>query len=200
MKCDTQNDYILEDDRVLLRPLEKNDLKHLLPFAINEPNLWTYSLISGAGKSGIENYIDQALQARQKEQAYPFIIWDKQRQQYAGSTRFYDIQKAHSTFQLGFTWYGQEFQGTGLNQHCKYLLLSFAFDTMEVARVEFRADYRNKRSIAAMKNIGCTEEGVLRSNCADPNGGRRDSIVLSILKDEWNGGIKARLKAKLKDV
>jgi len=76
-------------------------------------------------------------------------------------------------------------------------LLEFAFEKMEVCRVEFRADLRNKRSIAAMKSIGCTEEGILRSNgyCAD--GSRRDSIVLSIIKEEWFDHAKANLFKKL---
>jgi len=61
-------------------------------------------------------------------------------------------------------------------------------------RVEFRADYENKRSISAMKSIGCKEEGVLRSNGFKADGTRRDSIVLSILKEEWNYKIKNELK------
>jgi RimJ/RimL family protein N-acetyltransferase len=48
-----------------------------------------------------------------------------------------------------------------------------------------------------MKSIGCTEEGILRSNgyCAD--GSRRDSIVLSIIKEEWFDHAKANLFKKL---
>jgi RimJ/RimL family protein N-acetyltransferase len=76
------------------------------------------------------------------------------------------------------------------------LLLQFAFETLDLDRVEFRADAKNARSIAAMKSIGCTVEGILRNNCAAPNG-RRDSIVLSILKDEWFGGVKENLKSKI---
>ena len=64
-------------------------------------------------------------------------------------------------------------------------------------RVEFRADNKNEKSIAAMKSIGCVVDGVLRSNSITAEGGRRDSIVLSILKDEWNGSVKNGLIAKL---
>ena len=63
---------------------------------------------------------------------------------------------------LGYTWYGTEFQRTGLNRNCKYLLLYYAFDMLGVDRVEFRADLRNVKSIQAMKQIGCTQEGILR--------------------------------------
>ena len=74
------------------------------------------------------------------------------------------------------------------------MLLEFAFDVLKMERVEFRADNKNQRSVNAMKSIGCVVEGVLRSNMYKPNGERRDSIVLSILKDEWNSILKQQLK------
>ena len=132
------------------------------------------------------------------EKMYPFIVWDKRTGEYAGSTRFYDINLPFKTLQLGYTWYGERFRGTGLNKHCKYLLLEFAFETMDMLRVEFRADNTNLRSIAAMKSIGCKVEGVLRQDVPKVTGGRRDSIVLSILKEEWLNEVKHNLKAQLK--
>lgn len=191
------NDYILEDERVLLRPLEEHDYELLLPFALNEPELWTYSLVSPAGALGMQSYIKQALKAREEEKEYPFIVYDKQAAQYAGCTRFYDIQLQYKTLQLGYTWYGTAFQQTGLNRHCKYLLLSFAFEDMGIERVEFRADNNNAKSVAAMKAIGCTVEGILRSHMPTYNDTRRDSIVLSILKEEWFGRVKEALKRKM---
>lgn len=190
--------YILEDERVVLRPLISDDFNNLLSFAMNEPELWKFSLISGSGEAGLINYIKIALEGRDAHREYPFIVYDKQKAAYAGSTRFYDIQLNQKTLQLGYTWYGSAFQGTGLNKHCKYLLLDFAFDKMQMERVEFRADNNNKRSIAAMKSIGCIEEGVLRSNTIKQDGNRRDSIVLSILKAEWETEVKDRLLTAMK--
>ena len=69
---------------------------------------------------------------------------------------------------------------------------------MQLERVEFRADNDNKRSIAALKKIGCTVEGVLRNHMPKPNGGRRDSIILSILKEDWINTLREKLKAQLK--
>ena len=189
--------YMLEDDMVLLRPLQSSDFEHLKNFAIYEPDLWMYSLKNVAGEENMKQYIQEALTARTNEKEFPFIVFDKRTQQYAGCTRFYDIQLSHKTLQLGYTWYGKKFQGTGLNKHCKYLLLQFAFEKMEMERVEFRADNRNNTSIAAMKNIGCTVEGVLRQNLLLPNGTRRDSIILSILRNEWEKYVKEKLKNKL---
>lgn len=195
-QLDFAHDYILENDRVLLRPLQPEDLDVLKEFSLNEPELWTYSLVSGAGVENLQAYMRAAFADKVKETAYPFIVFDKRTQRFVGSTRFYDYQPKHNTVQLGYTWYGKEAQGTGLNKNCKFLLLQFAFEELGLDRVEFRADNNNKRSIAAMKSIGCTIEGVLRSNCASPTG-RRDSIVLSILKGEWFSHVKENLSQKL---
>jgi len=188
---------ILEDERVLLRPLEANDIEFLLPFAIHEPDTWQYSLTSPAGEEGMRKYIDTTLEQRKQKNEYPFIIFDKIANTYAGSSRFYDIQLNNLTVQLGYTWYGKKFRRTGLNRHCKLLMLTYAFEKWGMERVEFRADARNEKSINAMKGIGCTVEGILRSNSVIEGGGRRDSIILSILKDEWFNGVKERLVKKI---
>ena len=194
---DFDADYTLENEVVQLRPLNSSDLTKLLPFALNEPELWTYSMISAAGEDGMTNYVEQAIAERESHKQYPFIVYDKRVGHYAGCTRYYDIQLSGQTLQLGYTWYGNQFQRTGLNRHCKYLLLQFAFEHMNMQRVEFRADNNNHRSIAAMKAIGCHEEGILRSNGKRPDGSRRDSIVLSILRNEWLNSVKASLNNKI---
>jgi RimJ/RimL family protein N-acetyltransferase len=190
-------DLVLENERVAMRPLKKEDLELLLPFAEQEPTIWMYSAVSAAGKKGMLNYIEFALRQMDNQKELPFIIFDKQANAYAGSSRFYEIELSFSTTQLGYTWYGKNFQRTGLNRHCKWLMLSYAFEEWGMERVEFRADNRNERSIQSMKNIGCKVEGVLRSNMTSIGGGRRDSIVLSILKKEWFDSVKKNLQDKI---
>lgn len=194
---DFTNDLILENDNVLLRPLRISDFVNLIQFSIEEPELWQFSVASAAGAENLQQYLKQCEKARVEHKEYPFIVFDKKKNAFAGSTRFYDIQPKYKTLQLGYTWYGKEFQGTGLNKNCKYLLLKFAFENWDVERVEFRADNDNHKSIAAMKSIGCKIEGILRSHMPKPTGGRRDSIVLSILKDEWHREVKTMLQKKI---
>lgn len=196
-KLDFNKEYILENDVVQLRPLTPDDFENLSQFSINEPNLWTYSLLPADGLENLKIYMDAAFKSKAAQKSYPFIVFDKRTNSYAGSTRFYDYQEGNNTIQLGYTWYGKDFQGTGLNKNCKLLLLQFAFETLGLDRVEFRADNTNEISIAAMKSIGCTVEGVLRSNCKSATG-RRNSIVLGILKDEWFDKVKESLLNKIK--
>lgn len=193
-----QQDIILENERVLLRPLKENDFENLLPFSLHEPEIWKYGLVTAAGEDNLRSYISTAVKNLQDQNEYPFIVFDKQANAYAGSTRFYDIQQAFLTTQLGYTWYGRNFQRTGLNRNCKLLLLTFVFEKWELERLEFRADANNQRSIAAMKAIGCIEEGILRNHMPTAQGFRRDSIILSILKNEWFGGVKELLQRSIR--
>ena len=197
ISLDFDTNFTLENERARLEPLKESHFQHLLHFSENEPELWKYALTPAAGAAQLKNYIHLALESRKDKDSYPFVVFDKATNAYAGSTRFYDFKNIHQSVQMGYTWYGKDFQGTGLNSHCKLLLLAYAFETLELERVEFRADANNARSIRAMKSFGCKEEGILRSNCASPTG-RRDSIVLSILKNEWTSGIKDKLVTKLK--
>ncbi|WP_316821380.1 GNAT family protein [Pedobacter gandavensis] len=194
---DPETDYILEDEQALLRPLQISDFENLKTFAINEPELWTYSLQHAGTEPAMKQYIEKALIAKEKGLAYPFIVFDKLKQRYAGTTRLYDIDLSNKCLSLGYTWYGKEFQGTGLNKHCKFLLFEFVFEQMGMERVEFRLDSQNERSMRAIKGLGCSFEGVLRSNGYRPDGTRRDSAILSMLREEWYAGKKELLKNKL---
>jgi RimJ/RimL family protein N-acetyltransferase len=93
----TPNNIVLEDERVKLRPLELSDYEHLLPFSINEPDTWFYSLVGADGPDNLKNYISIAIANREKGMEYPFIVFDKLAQEYAGSTRFYDINQNFKT-------------------------------------------------------------------------------------------------------
>jgi len=194
---DFDHDYILEDERVRLRPLHSLDATELAVYVSTQPEIWTYSLVAINEVADLQGYINTAIESRKNKTAYPFIVFDKQLNKYVGTTRLYDVQLNFETTQLGYTWYSKEVWGTGLNAHCKFLLLQFAFEQMKFKRVEFRADNNNKRSIAAMQKMGCTVEGVLRSHLPKPDGTRRDSIVLSITKEEWEQKVKSLLKNQL---
>ena len=193
-----ESDIILENERVLLRPLQLSDSSLLAHYVEEEPELWKYSLVAIVNSADLKNYIQTAIEARAHKTSYAFIVFDKLLNEYVGCTRFYDMQLAYQTTQLGYTWYSKKCWGTKLNENCKYLLLEFAFDQMGFERVEFRADNNNKRSIAAMQKIGCTVEGLLRNHLPIPSGKRRDSIVLSILKEDWNASFKQSLATQLK--
>src|ERR1700744_3142569 len=148
---DFAKDYVLENERVLLRPLKESDFELLLEFAINEPDIWKFNACGPNSADNLKRYIETALTNREKQSEYPFIVYSKTDQNFVGSTRFYLINTLNKTLELGFTWYGKDYQGTGINKNCKYLLLEFAFEKLGMERVGFRANNGNEKSIHAMK-------------------------------------------------
>ena len=194
---DFETDYILENESILLRPLEISDYTYLEEYSINEPEIWYYNAGGADSPEKLRKYIEIAVNNRKNKLDYAFIVYDKNKKKYVGTSRFYDMQIPSKNIQLGFTWYCKSVQGTSINKQCKYLLLQFAFEKIDLERVGFRASHLNERSINAMKSIGCTVEGFLRSFAIDSEGKRQDAIVLSILKNEWFSEIKEKLNQKI---
>ncbi len=197
MQIDFEKKYILENDFVRLKPLEISDFEYLYEYSLNEPELWRFNSGGANGKENLENYISNAIEQRKEKKEYPFIVFDKRKNKFVGSTRFYAFKTLNNTVDIGYTWYGKQTHGDGTNKNCKYLMLEFAFEKIRVERVGFAANNLNERSINAMKSIGCTVEGVFRNYCLDNYGNRIDAIFLSILRNEWYEIIKKDLKTKL---
>lgn len=199
MNFDFKEDYILENDFVRLEPLKSSDFDFLLPYSENEPDIWEFNAGGANGKANLEKYISNAILQRELEKEYAFIIFDKKTQSYVGSTRFYAIFIENKTIEIGYTWYGKDFQGSGINKNCKFLLLEFAFEKLSMERVAFAANSKNFRSLNAMKSIGCVVEGVLRNASKDANGNRIDVTRLSILRNEWDDNVKSKLKNRIEN-
>ncbi|NKI30386.1 GNAT family N-acetyltransferase [Muricauda sp. DJ-13] len=194
---DFNENYVLENNRVRLEPLEEHHYQTLTIWA-KEKEIWTYFLGRSNGAHDFKHYISDAIDFRKLKKEYPFAIYDKKKSKYAGCTRFFDYQSDLRIIRLGYTWYGQEFRGTGLNKNCKYLMFQFAFEKLNLERVGLGAHIENKVSIAAMKSVGCKEEGRIRNAFPSINSiGRSDAVLLGILKDEWFSTEKEILKNKL---
>ena len=154
LEFDFQSIIALKSDRVIIRPLEAADIANLQEIAFQDETLLDYSPSSIHTQAALENYILTALSAKTNGQRYPFIIFDKETNQYAGSTSFGNISNRDRRLEIGWTWIGRQYQGTGLNKACKFLLLHYAFETLQFERVEFKIDSRNTRSRKAVEKIG----------------------------------------------
>jgi RimJ/RimL family protein N-acetyltransferase len=102
----------------------------------------------------------------------------------AGMSNYLNIDQPRGVLEIGGTYYRPKFRGTGFNRRVKDMMLRRAFDC-GYRRIEFRVDERNKRSQAAMTKLGATREGVMRADRITWTGHVRDTVLFSILKDEW---------------
>lgn len=174
----------LENDIVKLSLLDLSNYKHLIAVA-QQDKLVQYSPSDIATPEALKNYVQTAVDGYYHKTTIPFIIFDKAKNEYAGCTRFMDIDWNNKVLHIGATWIGQEFQGTELNRNIKFLMLQYAFEILNFEKVEFRIDERNIRSRKAVEKIGATLEGILRKNEYLLDGFKRNTCCYGILYEEW---------------
>ena len=175
---------ILETDKVLLRPLQHLDIASFAPVA-NDASLWKYFTFFLDDPEELQRWVEVALQEREDGKRIPFTIIEKSTNSVCGSSSFGNISYFDKRIEIGWSWLGKKYQGTGINFHAKFSLLSYAFEVLNWERVEIKTDNLNERSKQALRKIGAKEEGVLRSHMQMPLNRRRDSVYFSILKNEW---------------
>lgn len=113
-----------------------------------------------------------------------------------GTTSIGDVDVVNEQAHVGWTSYTPSVWGTAVNPECKYLLLRHLFEDCGMGRVRIQTDALNERSQAAIAKLGATREGVLRRHVKRADGSFRDTVVFSILADEWprvREGLLARL-------
>jgi RimJ/RimL family protein N-acetyltransferase len=112
-----------------------------------------------------------------------------------GTSSLGDLDLVNERIHLGWTMYGSRWWATQVNPECKLLLLGCAFD-LGFGRVKLQTDALNERSQAAIARLGATREGVLRRHTRRGDGTFRDSVVFSVLREEWPA-VRAGLEARL---
>lgn len=186
----------LSGSEVLLEPLAERHTEGLKE-AIADGKLWQLYVTWVPPLEAIPEFIDNALSMQQGGEGLAFAIIDKASGRVAGSTRFMKAVPEHKRVEIGFTFLGKSWQRSGINIEAKLLMLTYAFETLELNRVEFLTDYLNIRSRKAITELGAKQEGLLRNHMLMPDGRVRDSVVYSVIKTEWPG-VKQHLNFRLK--
>ncbi|HET7708748.1 MAG TPA: GNAT family protein [Sphingomicrobium sp.] len=113
-----------------------------------------------------------------------FVLFDSG--EFAGMSSLIAIDPSRQCLEIGGTYYRPHLRGSGLNRRVKDMMLQRCFEA-GIRRVEFRVDFRNCRSQAAMKKLGAVREGVIRADRITWTGHVRDTVLFAILRDEWEG-------------
>lgn len=115
-----------------------------------------------------------------------------------GTTSFLDVVPADDRLEIGWTLYRPDDWGTDVNPTCKLLLMEWAF-SHAFGRVQLKTDVRNVRSQAAIAGLGATREGVLRRYQRRQDSSMRDTVMFSVIADEWPS-VRQGLLTRLGDV
>ncbi len=176
---------ILAGKHVRLEPLLEAHAGELWA-AADEDDIWTWMPPRPADEGALRDWIRARRAGLADGTWIPFLQRDPETGQAFGSTSMFDIDLVNRSLEIGFTWIGRTHRRTGANTEAKRLLLSYAFETMGMNRVQLKTDARNVRSQRAMARIGATREGVLRAHRVLPDGFVRDSAVFSVVRGEWD--------------
>src|SRR5580658_2372504 len=174
----------LENEHVLLRPVERADRASLHAIAL-DPEIWRYFVTRIESDSDFDAFFDAGLADQGAGRRVVYYIADKRTGQAAGSMSYCNISEPDGRLEIGWSWLGRDFQGKGINRWAKFLLLQQAFVTLGAERVEFKTDRLNVQARKGLRNIGACEEGTLRSFNPMPDGRRRDAVYYSVLQPEW---------------
>ncbi len=185
----------LEGYGISLEPLTLEHEKDLNAAAANG-NLWELWFTSVPKPEHMRGYIADALAGQQAGHMLPWAVRELASGSIVGSTRYHDIVASIDRVEIGYTWYGKQWQRSNVNTSCKLLLLSHAFDTLGCKVVGLRTDNFNFASQRAIEALGAKKDGVLRHHTARRDGSVRDSVMYSILATEWPD-VKKHLEGRL---
>jgi N-acetyltransferase len=186
---------VLEGRHVRLEPLEERHRADLEAAVAEDPD----ALRLGVLLFVLEGWEPWYAEARAAVEAGASVAWatvDRASGRAVGSTRFGNIDVEIDALEIGWTWLAPSAWRTAINTEAKLLQLRHAFDDLGAGRVTLKTDARNERSLAAIARLGAVREGTLRRHLRMPDGYIRDSVVFSILRDEWPA-VRRRLEQRL---
>ena len=166
--------FAAETDREALRPLAKDD------------RIWEFTktlMVTDTYDAQFDDYFDAALATVSQGQA--FVIHSATTEDILGMTRIHSYTPKDKWAEIGHTWYLPKVWGMVHNKECKLLLLQYLFEQVGLCRVQFRVAHQNIRSQKAVAKIGGIKEGMLRKHGFRNDGERKDTVVFSIIDDEW---------------
>lgn len=186
---------VLEGHGVRLEPLDSKHAEGLAE-AARDGDLWRLWFTSVPRPDEVDSYVERALAGQEAGHMLPWAVLDPASGDVIGSTRYHDIVPEVDRVEIGYTWYRRSCQRTHVNTACKLLLLSHAFEELGCAVVGLRTDNFNFASQRAIERLGAKKDGVIRHHAPRADGTARDTVIYSILREEWTD-VKRHLELRL---
>lgn len=171
-------DTVLVGRQVTLALAEDHDTSELFT-ALDHDAVWTHV----RGRPSDADELGRTMAAANASGRWPWIV--RQNGRIVGTTSYLEVSPADARLEIGFTLYAPEVWGTVVNPECKLLLMQWAFEQAGMGRVQLKTDIRNARSQAAIARLGAHYEGVLRRYQCRQDGTVRDTVLFSVLAEEW---------------
>ena len=200
---------ILEGEHVRLEPLSLEHVAKLTAAASSQRDSFRHTWVP-EGEPAMRRYVEEALALRAGGAAIPFATVQRESGRAIGSTRFFNFEyfrwpegarappQPPDAVEIGWTWLAADAQRTAANTEAKLLMLTHAFESWNVVRVNLRTDALNTRSRGAIERLGAKLDGILRAHVPSALDGLRDTATYSLLREEWPAA-KERLTRRLRE-
>ena len=186
----------LEGHGVLLEPMQAGHADALVAAAA-DGQLWDLWYTAIPSPDEANAYVATALAGLRDGHMLPWVVREQRSGDVIGTTRYHDIVAAIDRVEIGYTFYSASWQRTHVNTACKLLLMSHAFETLGCRVVGLRTDRFNLRSQQAIARLGAKLDGILRHQGVRKDGSARDTVMYSVLVDEWPD-VKRNLESRLR--
>jgi len=190
----TLDPVILSGTTVRLEPY-KDEHRAGVQQVASDPRLWEVTVVRAYGEY-FDSWWDDAHLGMKLGTRMPYAVISQGDGTVIGSTSYLNVALQEQRLEIGSTFYAQNQWGTKVNPECKLLLMTYAFETLGIRRVEFCVDSINSRSRAAVTKLGAVQEGILRCHRNTYSGRRRDTVMFSVIDTEWPG-VKRRLETRV---
>lgn len=174
----------LENNVVALVPMNSEHIDGIFE-AAQDSRIWEHMSVDLTTKENVIGYVQDALNRQAKGTDFAFVIMDQLTGKIVGCTWFLDISMPHKRLEIGSTWITPSYWRTSVNTNCKYLLLQYCFEELQLNRVQIKTGHENLRSQQAIERIGATKEGVLRNHMIRKEDMIRHTVMYSIIQEEW---------------
>lgn len=152
----------------------------------------------------VEDYVARSLARRDAGAYAPFAQIEAATGRVVGHTAYLTPRWMNGgrlfAVEIGSTWLAPAARGTAVNPAAKLLLMTQAFESWGVDRVDIKTDARNEAARAAIAATGATFEAVLRawqpSLAPGEEGLVRDTAMFSVTPPEWPR-VRARLEERI---
>ena len=174
----------IENNVVALVPMNREYTEDIFEVA-QDRRIWEHMSVDLTTKENVIAYVEDALNKQANGTDFAFVITDQVTGGIIGCTWFLDIAMSHKRLEIGSTWIAPSHWRTSVNTNCKYLLLQYCFEELQLNRVQIKTGHENVRSQKAIERIGATKEGVLRNHMIRKEGAIRHTVMYSIIQEEW---------------
>ena len=174
----------IENNVVALVPMKREHIDGIFE-AAQDSRIWEHMSVDLTKKENVIHYVEDALNKQANGTDFSFVIMDQLTGKIIGCTWFLDISMPHKRLEIGSTWITPSHWRTSVNTNCKYLLLQYCFEELQLNRVQIKTGHENVRSQKAIERIGATKEGVLRNHMIRKEGTIRHTVMYSIIQEEW---------------